>query len=72
MGNFVCVCLDVLYVIVLYKIPYETIFSTEIGGLHFPNTPTPLSEYIISGEICSHGWQTGPGANWHHLGKNKC
>lgn len=70
-GNYVCVCMNVVYVIVSYKKPHEAMFSTEIGGFHFPKTPTPPSEYVTSGEPCSHGCEQGRGANRQHVGKNK-
>lgn len=50
-------------------------FSVKIGGLHSPQMPTHLSENIISGEVCSHRDDLGPGApltNWKHLIKDKC
>lgn len=72
-----CVCLHECGICDCFiQNPHEAMFSIEIGGLHFPKIPTPLSEYIISGETCSHRCEPGrcelgPGENWQHLGKNK-
>ena len=72
-----CVCLHVcgvyVYDLFMWKTHIKLTVIHKIWWIAFHEAPSPLSENIISGGMCNHRDESGPGVpNWQHLLKEKC